>query len=618
MISKKLPVLILVLLSIFTLAASVFAVSEKEMEFLRMYFTDEELEVVSATRSLKSISRVAENVEVVTADDIELMNAHTLADVLNTVNGVVVFFSGASPGSIASPSIQGADPMSVIVFLDGVLINFLHSDQIDLTAIPAQIIERVEVIKGPASSAWGSSLGGVVNVITKGPYARKGGGMLSASYGEKNTGDFRAELAGKNDSLGYYLYAGRLQTDGLRRFEDIDNNNLYMKVNYDASQRTSLGLSFFYSKVDREEGDFSDSGFLPSDKTERLLAVMNLKSSLSDNLDLDISLRGQKKTFNFELTFPDLPATSSTRYSDEGFGASAKLDWKTGIHSVTAGMDYDYKRDTSEIYSGSKPKLNVFAVYASDTITLGKMTLTPGLRYDYTDRDIDFLSPSIGATYGLSDKTLIRLAVSHGFRLPAIGTLVDDPTSGFIANPDLDSEKIWSYQAGIETSTPDIFWIKFSAFRHDIRDAFVYLGDTLVNADKLRQQGFEVSLRTKRVYSFFLSAATSYVWTKNRSTGEDIHDSPDYTYDVGLNYDDGKSFAALLQGRYVGWHEDPGTAQKAGMLFDINMKKTLLKRENTACELFATGHNIFDASQYWNPFLKNARRWFEAGLRYRF
>ena len=61
------------------------AVSEAEKTFLSMYFTDEELVVVSATRSLKSITRVAENVEVVTKEDIELMNAHTLADVLNGI-----------------------------------------------------------------------------------------------------------------------------------------------------------------------------------------------------------------------------------------------------------------------------------------------------------------------------------------------------------------------------------------------------------------------------------------------------------------------------------------------------------------------------------------------------
>ena len=115
------------------------------------------------------------------------MNAHTLADVLNTVNGVVVEFGGASPGSIAGASIQGSALEHVVVMFDGIVIN-TASDQADLSAIPVQMIEKVEIIKGPASSVWGSSLGGVINVITKSPRnSETPGGTVSASYGERNT-----------------------------------------------------------------------------------------------------------------------------------------------------------------------------------------------------------------------------------------------------------------------------------------------------------------------------------------------------------------------------------------------------------------------------------------------
>ncbi|MDA8423237.1 MAG: hypothetical protein M0Z89_07865, partial [Nitrospiraceae bacterium] len=73
------------------LSSSAFAQSDEEKSFLSMYFSKDELNVISTTRSLKSISQVAENVTVVTAAEIKLMNAHTLADVLNTVTGIQVF-----------------------------------------------------------------------------------------------------------------------------------------------------------------------------------------------------------------------------------------------------------------------------------------------------------------------------------------------------------------------------------------------------------------------------------------------------------------------------------------------------------------------------------------------
>ena len=82
---RKAVVSVLSTLLIILCSINAFAMSEAERTFLQMYFSDEELVVVSATRSLKSITRVAENIEVVTKADIELMNAHMLVDVLNTM-----------------------------------------------------------------------------------------------------------------------------------------------------------------------------------------------------------------------------------------------------------------------------------------------------------------------------------------------------------------------------------------------------------------------------------------------------------------------------------------------------------------------------------------------------
>ena len=95
------------------------AQTTEEKNFLLMYFKEEELVVESSTRSPKDVSQVAENITVVTASDIKLMNAHTLADVLNTINGVQVFMTGG-PGQIASGYIHGSVHMTVM--LDGIAI----------------------------------------------------------------------------------------------------------------------------------------------------------------------------------------------------------------------------------------------------------------------------------------------------------------------------------------------------------------------------------------------------------------------------------------------------------------------------------------------------------------
>lgn len=611
-----------------TFAAPVYAdLTPEEKSFLLMYFKEEELEVISATRSLKSITRVAENIEVITKEDIELMNVHTLADVLNTVNGVVIQFFAASPGSIAAVSIQGSAAEHVVVFIDGIAINFIASDQADIAMVPAQMIDRIEVIKGPASSVWGSSLGGVINVITKSPGKKEGvNGTLSASYGERNTGDFRAEISGKNSGVGYYLYAGRLQTDGLRPVEKSSFDNVYAKFTYDVTRRTNVGVSLFYNKGERQEGDLSAFDLSAKNRFENMFATVNLNSTLSDGLALNLSLRAARQRNDADFETLSTGASATIPVDDRKYGASARFTWKTSLHSIVVGSDYDYKKEISTIYLGQMPSLNVLALYVNDTIAINKFSITPGIRYDHTDRNADFTSPSLGVTYEVYDKTLVRVDVARGFHLPNLGEIVADNLT-FIHNPNLKPEEVWSYQAGVESALLKYLWLKASVFRYDISDAIISVPvdpndpnslSTVVNAEKARRQGFEVEMRTVKFWNLTLFAGAAFVHSKDLTTGETIHAWPDYTYDVSLKYDDERSFRALLKGRYVWWYESPDVAAKSSFIFDLNLIKTIIRKEDRSCEVFFTGHNIFDASQYPDPTFKNARRWVEAGMRYRF
>jgi len=94
------------------------------------------------------------------------MNAHTVAELLNRVPGIFVNFH-QDFGATSFFHIQGSDPRHVLVLLDGISWKFLSSGSVETNSIPVGIIERIEIIKGPASSAWGSSLGGIINIITR-------------------------------------------------------------------------------------------------------------------------------------------------------------------------------------------------------------------------------------------------------------------------------------------------------------------------------------------------------------------------------------------------------------------------------------------------------------------
>ena len=634
MFRSKITAFLLVFFSILSLATSVSAISEENMtklmqmseqerKFLLMYFDEDELFVVSTTRSLKSISRIAENVEVVTAADIELMNAHTLADVLNTVNGLVVGFAGASPGSIATVNIQGSNDRHVTVFLDGIPYNNLADNLADIRGIQVQFIDRIEIIKGPASSSWGSSLGGIVNIITKSSGKAPVGGMVSASLGERNTGDYQVEVSGSTDKLGYALFAGRLSTDGLRAEEDFSQNSLYSKLSYRITPGTNIIFSLLYSKNDGDLGDLSDYDQSQNDEGENLLASLIFDSALTEDLALNVSLRAASQVVHRFTKIISTGEVFPTDYDDKKYGGSVKLIWKLPNNDIVLGYDYDDGSAKSNTFFDDELKSWRWAFYANDTIQLGNFSLTPGLRYDNTNIGGDFVSPSFGITYQLQKNTVLRAFIARGFSVPPLSA-TDGDSAFFRHNPHLKMEKVWSYQAGLETTTLKYMWVKLSAFRHDITDAIVGvpLPDymfTYENKDRVRRQGFEAEIRTPTLYHASLFAGATFIDTKNLDTDEEIKGVPTYTYDVGLKYDDEKSLRALLKGRTVWWNQRGDlNAKYNGVIFDFNIIKTFSRENKQAIEVFFTAHNIFNGSQYWIDVYKNAGRWIEGGLRIRF
>ncbi len=246
-------------------------------------------EASTASRAPKPLSQTAENVTVVTAPEIEALNAHTLADVLDTIPGIQVQHNGG-PGITAYTFIQSIDFNFTQVYVDGVSITNLASGFSDVALIPANIIERVEIVKGAASSAWGQALGGVINVITKSPErGRAMGGTASASIGSRTTTDDSLELSGTRDRLGYYLSGSFLGSNGLLPNTQDAINNAYGKLTYELPNHGLLWGTFFYTHADMGDlfapaYDLKELGF-----KRYLLGSAGLRYPLNDRLELEVS-----------------------------------------------------------------------------------------------------------------------------------------------------------------------------------------------------------------------------------------------------------------------------------------------------------------------------------------
>lgn len=564
----------------------------------------------SASRAPKPLSQTAENVTVITKADIEALNAHTLSDVLETVPGLQVNQVGG-PGSSASTKINSMSGFFTQVFLDGAPLNN-GENYPDTGLVPARIIERIEIIKGTASSSWGRALGGVINVITKNPDSRPVGGSVSASIGTRTTTDTGAELSGSSGRMGYYLSGGYLGSDGLDPLSQrsLDSNYAYGKLTYDLPDKGKVWGTFNYSRAGRVDNyDPNLYFFQENADSHNLYATLGLSRPLTENLELELNAyyAGRERVSD-SLYWPPSPWAGEykSKARNRDGGASARLIWRGMGHLLVAGIEYEhtgYKETDLIAHSTTADrKLDRFGFYLNDTVTLGALSITPGARFD-TSSHGDHFSPSLGVTLQLGDNNLLRAYAGRGYSLD----LLSDNT-----------EKIWTVQVGVESTSIPYLWLKGTLFRNEMWDVLNArnLDDTV--PERRVALGAEVEARTVPVFNTSLGAGYTFTDTKHDKDDSQVYAAPRHTVQLSLRYDD-TTFRGQLNGRHIFWNAVPGYGGSyGGMIWDLHLGATLFKRENKSLEVFFSGRNLFDCDQYFDELQPNTGRWFEGGVRVRF
>lgn len=605
------PKICSILISALLLLASHYtpalAAPDEDLQTLEMFYEGKDL-AVSATRSPKPLSQTAENVTVITAAEIEMMGAHTLADVLNNVPGIQVDDRG-SVGTFSGVTLQGETSTHILVMEDGITLNFLGSSNSDIASIPLQNVERVEIVKGPGSSSWGSALGGVINIVTKSPPEdRRVGGALSFSAGERGTRDSRGEASGTVGNLGYYLYAGNLTSSGFSPHTAADMNNLHAKLRWALPHQASLLFTLGYTREANGEGGLG-AGVAIDDRRRYLYATLSLNSPLGEKADLDLSLRRSQRSFDEAVAL--FPGEVLVSAPESLFGGSAKLTWRPPHQTVVVGGDFDHVKtdfhstfDVPDFFSLTDQhfRSDKWGIFLNDTVSLGAVAVTPGVRYDRAHPVGDFISPSLGAAWSLNEQTVLRAYGAKGYGYPVI-------TPGSI------QVKVGTLQLGAETSQVPYLWLKATLFWNRLSD--VNVNDVLTRE---RKQGVEVEARTVPLFNTSLSAGYTYVDARNMDSGEPLLNVPSQIVKMGLHYDDKRVLRGTLLGRYVWWNGSPDHATKdKAIIWDLNLAGKVFTHRDYAAELFFSAHNLFNGAQFNDDSgFENARRWLEGGIRFGF
>ena len=580
-------------------------------------------EIVTPPRTPHPGSKIAENITVITAADIERLNAHTLADVLQTVPGIQLDYL-RTPSTFTFFNINGATDTTVLVLVDGIRQNNYAQTNAAPGFIPVQQIERIEIIKGAASAAWGPALGGVVNIITKSPDPQRPiSGMVSGSIGSSFTADSRAELSGTADRLGYYLTAGNLRSDGLTPNTATNMNNVMGKLIYTLPGRgtATLGLWHLTARPGMDEGVDPKWGFVHDNSEFRNTnGYLKLSQPLAGNLRLDIDGYLANSDYHTKWGGRDdqgaIVFYNDNQTREASRGVNSRLFWGDSEKNLTVGVDYGHVRSKlADVLSADPPVYDKswesWGLYANGAYTIGKLTILPGIRHDVTGFAGDNTSYTLGATYRLTDSTTLRAYTAQGYSLPRAES----------HNP---LQKVKTVQGGVETGAVPYLWLKGTYFFNALRNSG---GDMLtLTTSNQDRQGFEVEARTTPLFGVSLASGYTYLYARDIDTGNRLktnsdHTVPPHNVKLALKYDNsGLGLLGTLTGNYVWWNGATGyPVSDKGMLWDLNLNWKLSPKKGLSPELFFTGHNLFNGNQTVDTNLYNsAGRWFEGGVRVRF
>jgi len=591
--------------------------------------------VLSPRRFPQKLSQTSENIEVLTEEDIESSPATDPGEAIAYVPGVDVA-ARTGFGHFSFLSIQGSNSYHVLVLVDGIPFNTQASGQADtLAALPLGDLDRIEIVKGAASSAWGYALGGVIDLVTKDtgdsviPH-----GQVTSAWAGFGTSLESFDVKGRAGPIGYYLSGeyrdagGTRATTGTQGREDTLQKKMFGKASYLFSEILKATASFGYSGAEVNEGVYSSASERTHVPYFARYGQVRLESEKDDRNHLEAAFK-----FNRQLILTDtLDGTtdeflSTVRHQNHYYGVELKDIITLRDHDILAvGYDIsDTILKSSQMHQSRSVLLG--APYVNYLLNLEPFDLLGGLRYDRNGEFGSQLNPNAGAVYHFPGKSRSRLRMNatRAFSAPPLlWKYFEDVVPGLTANnPNIKPERAWEYEAGIESEAVPNLFLKFSVYRSDISDAINTARNNqglLIkkNFEKFRQQGFEFESRAQFSKEFSGSFAADFNDVEDRATRLTVTGRgvtrPSFRGDV--DYEAPFGFRMRLEGRYNRW-DSPTSVQPNDrkFIFDGRISQKL---KNTAKGIdltcFLNVHNLTNSKYWMDRDYPLPQRYFEAGV----
>ncbi len=428
---------------------------QKERQRRQEYYRVKKVKevVVTATMTPRALKDRAASVTLLTGRDIETAHGTNALDILGNTAGIFVNRSGDFGRADLEIRGLGQNCRRVAVLVDGKPEKMGLFGCAVSHAFPLDNVARIEVVKGPASVLYGGeALGGAVNIITHTP-VEKFETDITALYGSYNTQQYNLKHGGNLERFKYFVTFDRRTSDGHVENSDYSGYSFTGKLVYQPSENT--GLSFLGKYFD---GRKHEPGTIDAPVTglwndyRRGSVDLSFKHKWSENR---LSLKAYRNFGRHQF---------SDGWDSRDHTTGVMALFTTGLfphNELTVGGDYrDFGGTSYGFPVGQWDKREGSVFIRDEYVYKDKWIFSAGLRLQLDSLFGVELCPNAGLVFHASGKTLFRARVSKGFRSPQINELYMFPP----ANPDLEPERVWNIELGMEQDIGDWLVLKWSVY----------------------------------------------------------------------------------------------------------------------------------------------------------
>lgn len=467
--------------------------------------------IVTGTYSPLTATQVSSTVSVIDRATITQLNKTNLADVLQTVPGVLVERQGG-PGGLTVASIRGGESNYTVVMIDGVALNDpgnTRGGAFDLGNINVDSIERIEIVRGPQSAIYGAdALAGVINIITLQP--QKGHQqMLSYTTGDESYEQIGLGLSGRTEQLDYSVQLRTRDSGEPVEGSEAEDNEVNLRFGWRPNVAHYVSLSYRY--FDGERSSYPEQSGGP-------LYALSPDLDFTDYTDESAALTWQYQITEFwksqvqatryqreeDYTSPGIPpymavpgSGSQTEFTRDqvswintlgqqgkfwaNLGLEQRKEEGDSVGYLDMGFllptDFSLKRTTDSGFIDLNAQVNE------------RLLLQGSVRYDDPENFDSETSTKVGLRFSLTDRLTLRSSFGEGYKLPSFFSLGHP----LVGNPDLQPEKAESWDIGVEWQINDQLFTGVDYFDNAYRDAIDFDSElfTNVNRDRVDASGVE-------------------------------------------------------------------------------------------------------------------------------